>query len=104
MENPEKVFADGLLAKRKDNAPEYVIVNLSVKVDEFIAFLRNNEKNGWVNIGVKRGRSGNLYSELDTFQPKQRDGGDQPSQARNQPAPEPQQSPFDADDDDELPF
>ena len=34
----DKVFADGLIVKRNDNAPDFVICNLSVKVDEFKAF------------------------------------------------------------------
>jgi len=41
-----------------------------VKVDEAIAFLRKYEKNGWVNLNAKNGRSGNPYIELDTFEPK----------------------------------
>jgi len=40
MEKKEKIFADGIIA------------------------------NGWVNLDVKRGRSGNLYVELDTFEPR----------------------------------
>jgi hypothetical protein len=110
MENQEKVFADGLIAKRRDNAPEYVIVNLSVKVDEFIAFLRNNERNGWVNLGVKRGRTGNLYTELDTFNPKKEEevANHPPKQHRTaeekaRPMLE-QESSFNNEDDDDLPF
>ena len=41
----EKVFADGLISKRNENAPDFVIVNQSYKVDEFIAFLKKNAKN-----------------------------------------------------------
>ena len=66
----ERTFADGFIFKRRDNAPEWVIGNISVKVDEAITFLKNNDKNGWVNLNVKRGRSGNPYIELDTFDPK----------------------------------
>lgn len=70
MENQERTFADGFIFKRNEKAPEWVIGNISVKVDEAITFLKNNEKNGWVNLNVKRGRSGNPYIELDTFDPK----------------------------------
>ena len=38
-QQPEKVFADGLISKRNQNAPDFVIINQSYKVDEFIAFL-----------------------------------------------------------------
>ena len=110
MENQEKVFADGLIAKRRDNAPDYVIVNLSVKVDEFIAFLRNNERNGWVNLGVKRGRTGNLYTELDTFDPKKKEEVASHPQKPHRSAEETarpmleQEPSFYDDESDELPF
>ena len=55
----EKVFADGFSFKRKENAPEFVVGRLSMKVDEAIGFMKANEKNGWVSIDVKQGRSGN---------------------------------------------
>lgn len=69
MENQERIFADGFIFKRRETAPEFVIGNLSVKVDDAIAFLKNNEKKGWVNLNIKRGRSGNPYVELDTYEP-----------------------------------
>ncbi len=68
-ENQERTFADGFIFKRRENAPEWVIGNISVKVDDAITFLKNNEKKGWVNLNVKRGRSGNPYIELDTYEP-----------------------------------
>ena len=34
----KKIFADGMRLKRYDKAPEFVISNLSIKVDEFIEF------------------------------------------------------------------
>lgn len=65
----ERTFADGFIFKRRDTAPEWVIGSISVKVDDAITFLKNNEKKGWVNLNVKKGRSGNPYIELDTFEP-----------------------------------
>ena len=49
----DKVFADGFLFKRKDTAPEFVVGEISVKVDEAVNFLKENKKNGWVNLDVK---------------------------------------------------
>lgn len=69
MENQERIFADGFIFKRRETAPEFVIGNLSVKVDDAITFLKNNDKKGWVNLNIKRGRSGNPYIELDTYEP-----------------------------------
>ena len=37
-EQKEKVFADGLISKRNENAPDFVIINQSFKVEEFIEF------------------------------------------------------------------
>lgn len=68
----EKIFADGFIFKRRETAPEFVIGNLSLKVDEAITFLKNNEKNGWVNLSIKKARSGNTYIELDTFEPSKK--------------------------------
>ncbi len=48
----EKVFADGFSFKRNDNAPEFVVGKQSIKVDEAMAFLKANAKNGWVNLDI----------------------------------------------------
>lgn len=88
-----RTFADGFIFKRNEKDPEFVIGRISVKVDEAITFLKNNEKKGWVNLQIKRGRSGNPYIELDTFEPKAKAEA-KPKQA---PAPEPEE-------DGDLPF
>ena len=69
-EQKEKTFADGFLFKRREDAPDFVVGRVSVKVDEAITFLRQHQKNGWVNLDIKTARSGNYYIELDTFEPK----------------------------------
>lgn len=66
----EKNFADGFVFKRNENAPDFVVGKLSVKVDEAIAWLKSNTKNGWVNVDVKRSKGGNYYMELDTWESK----------------------------------
>jgi hypothetical protein len=70
MEQKEKVFAQGFSFKRNDNAPEFVVGRQSIKVDEAIAFLKANAKNGWVNLDIKRAKGGNFYCELDTWEAK----------------------------------
>lgn len=92
-QNQERTFADGFIFKRNEKAPEWVIGGLSIKVDEAITFLKNNEKKGWVNLSIKKGRSGNPYIELDTFEPKKSDA------PAKQEAPAPP-----ADEDEDLPF
>jgi hypothetical protein len=70
MEKKDKVFADGFIFKRSDNAPDWVVGNMSVKVDEAISFLQSNQKNGWVNLKVNSAKSGKYYMELDTWESK----------------------------------
>ncbi len=68
----DKVFADGFSFKRRENAPDFVVGNVNVKVDDAIAFLKENNKNGWCNLNVNQARSGNYYVELDTWEPKEK--------------------------------
>lgn len=67
----EKVFADGFIFKRNEKAPDFVVGNISVKVEDAVAFLKKHEKNGWTNLQVKNSQGGKYYIELDTFEPKQ---------------------------------
>lgn len=69
----EKIFADGFVFKRNENAPDFVVGRVSIKVEDAVAFLKANQKNGWVNLDVKTARSGNFYMELDTFEPTKKE-------------------------------
>lgn len=69
MEQQEKVFADGFIFKRNEKAPEFVVGRLSVKIDDAVAWMKENQTAGWVNLNIKTARSGNYYVELDTFKP-----------------------------------
>lgn len=71
----DKVFADGFIFKRRQDAPQFVIGNISVKVEEAVAFLNANQKNGWVNLNVLNSQAGKPYIELDTFVPKKKANG-----------------------------
>ena len=66
----EVIFAEGLIVKKNENAPDFVLCNLSVKVEEFEKFIKANVKNGWVNLSVLMGKSGKHYAKLDTYEPK----------------------------------
>lgn len=66
----DKIFADGFSFKRNENAPDFVVGRLSMKVEEAHAFMKKHAKNGWVNVNIKTARSGNHYVELDTYEPK----------------------------------
>ena len=64
----DKQFVDGMIVKRGDNAPEFVLANLSIKRGELIAFL-DQQSGDWVNVVLKRAKSGKCYAELDTWKP-----------------------------------
>lgn len=99
----EKVFANGFSFKRSENAPEFVVGRLSMKVDEAIAFIKEHQKNGWINLNVKKARTGNFYIELDTYTPQ---GGESPTEAKRMPnkAQSPETSNKEVLWDDEPPF
>lgn len=68
MSQQEKVFPAGLIYKAPSpRAPQWVKANISVKVDEFIGFLKQYDNNGWVNIDVKESKGGKIYCELSTY-------------------------------------
>lgn len=66
----EKIFADGFVFKRNEKAPDFVVGNVSIKVEEAVSFLKQHTKNGWVNLQIKNSQGGKYYIELDTFEPK----------------------------------
>jgi hypothetical protein len=66
----DKIFADGFSFKRQENAPDFVVGRLSMKVEDAIAFMKQHTKAGWINLNIKTARSGNYYVELDTYEPK----------------------------------
>ena len=79
----ETIFADGFSFKRQDNAPDFVVGRLSIKVEDAKKFFDTYHKNGWVNLNVKTARSGNYYLELDTFEPKK--SGSEPTPVASKP-------------------
>tara|TARA_R110000868_G_scaffold74709_3_gene216153 strand:- start:611 stop:979 length:369 start_codon:yes stop_codon:yes gene_type:complete len=82
----EKIFADGFVFKRNENAPDFVVGRISIKVEEAIAFIKQHQKNGWVNLGVKTARSGNYYIDLDTFEAT-KDSAVEKKETKNRPIP-----------------
>jgi hypothetical protein len=63
----EKTFAKGFIFKKAENAPDFVIGNLSIKVDEAIEFIKSNENNNWVNLDIKKSKDNKFYIELNTY-------------------------------------
>lgn len=67
----DKIFVNGMVVKRNDNAPEYVLANLSIKRADLIDFLRQQDSD-WLNVALKRAKSGKCYAELDTWKPSEK--------------------------------
>lgn len=65
----EKVFVDGLMAKKPHaNAPEWVKCNISLKREELLAWL-SAQSEDWINLQVCESKRGKWYAEVDTWKP-----------------------------------
>ena len=91
-----KVWAEGLYARRRDNAPDWVTIDLGIDVQRFIAWLQQQpvSEKGYLNINVTRSKDGTKYSAaLDTWKPS----GERRQEPGREPAPA-------VDMDDGIPF
>lgn len=85
----DKIFADGMIVKRHENAPDFVIASVSFKCADFENFMKQHHKEGWLNVQIKRSKSGKLYADLDTFTPSKKeeyDTGMKQAKAAAEPA------------------
>jgi len=71
MSKDEIIFADGFSFRRNENAPDFVIGNVSIKVDDAVPFVKKHANaDGWVNLAILVGKqNGKPYFKLDTFNP-----------------------------------
>ena len=102
MAQDEKIFADGFSFKRNEKSPDFVVGRMSTKVEEAVAFLRQHEKNGWVNFNIKTARSGNYYVELDTYEPTTTSKPQ--AETKSVPAAKVKKAPVVVESEEELPF
>ncbi|MFZ8880180.1 MAG: hypothetical protein ACO2YL_11045 [Paracoccaceae bacterium] len=70
----EKNFVEGMIVKLPDdNAPDFVKLKLSLKLDELGAWIGTQKKEDpsmeWINIEIKEGRSGKWYAERNMWKP-----------------------------------
>jgi hypothetical protein len=100
----ETKFVDGLrVYAPRDGAPDFVICNLVINVQELAGWLAG--QSGDVRVDVKRSRNDKLYASVNDWKPKEG------SQERARPAPEPDNGSFYGDkassnafEDDSIPF
>ena len=78
----ETKFVDGLrVYAPRDGAPDFVICNLVINVQELTAWLAG--QSGDVRVDVKRSRNGKLYASVNDWKPKE---GNQERAPQRQPA------------------
>lgn len=67
------IFVDGLMfKKRREKAPEWIKGHASMKIADFIAWLKIHGKGKeWINFDLCQSNKGTLYFKLDTFTPTQ---------------------------------
>lgn len=66
----DKIIADGMFFKEKhQNAPEFVIGGLSIKVDQFAKFVKDHKDGEYLNFQVLKSKQGKPYIVLDTWKP-----------------------------------
>lgn len=103
----EKKFIDGLLVKPpRDGAPDYLVGKLSMKREELIAWLQQQDGE-WINADIKIAQSGKWYAQVDDWKPDRHRGGGQqqaPRQQAQRPQQAQQQAPADDFADDDIPF
>jgi len=65
----EIVFANWFIPKDISNAPDFVKGKVSIKKDEFITFL-NEQDWDWVNLDILESKEGKLYAKLNDWKPE----------------------------------
>jgi len=81
----DKVFANGMIVKApRDSAPDYVICDVSIKIEEFEETIRKHGYQGWLNLSIKESTTNKLYAEVDTWRKDQGQGNSNQGQGYNQ--------------------
>ncbi len=79
----ETIFPDGMSFKKpeelKFKVPEFIKGKISIRVDQFTAFMQKHRKGDWVNLDLLESHKGNWYLKLDTWVPtKKQEEGEAP--------------------------
>lgn len=66
----DKIMADGMFFKEKhQNAPDFVICGLSIKIDQFAKFVKDHKDGEYLNFQVLKSKQGKPYIVLETWKP-----------------------------------
>lgn len=101
MTNDENKFIEGMYVNNPhENAPEFIISNITFEVDRFTEFLKNNAEDGKLRAVIKLSKAGKQYISVDAFKPKAQETEVQDSR----PPVKKKAAPAADDDGDGLPF
>jgi len=72
-ETKEVKFPKGLFIKpKREKSPDFVVGSLSIKVEDFQKWLKEQEvnENGYLTIDILKSRNGNNYLKLNDWKPR----------------------------------
>jgi hypothetical protein len=68
----DKKKIDGLIVKKNEKSPEWVLTSVSVEVESFKKWLDENKNGkGWVNLDLKKTKDGRFYLDHNDYKPKE---------------------------------
>lgn len=63
---------DGLVVKKNDKSPEWILTSVSIEVESFKKWLDENKNaKGWVNLDLKQAKDGKYYLAHNDYKPKE---------------------------------
>ena len=68
------IFVDGMFLKEGNFNEGKPHLKLSIKVADFAKFVKDNTKEGWLNLEIKTSKGGKTYVCLDTWVPEPKEG------------------------------
>jgi hypothetical protein len=67
----DKKKIDGLIVKKNEKSPEWVLTSVSMEVESFKKWLDENKNaKGWVNLDLKKTNDGRYYLDHNDYKPK----------------------------------
>ncbi len=73
----DKIFIPGMSVRKNENAPEWVLGNVSIDIPAFKKFL-DEQTTDRLNVSLKRAKSGKCYAEVDTWKPAEKPARPEP--------------------------
>jgi hypothetical protein len=63
---------NGLVVKKNEKSPEWVLTSVSIEVESFKKWLDENKNGkGWVNLDLKKSKDGRFYLDHNDYKPKE---------------------------------